>query len=76
MPRRSRKLKKRLKRNEFYCVSCQAKRIIRSAGDICLDEDKNCRPRLYSECTTCGNGLFKYIKFKDIDTLEKKYGWC
>lgn len=70
-----RKLRSKLKKNEFYCVFCRRK-IKLNSDEICLENDKRGRPRIRSKCNQCDYKVFKYIKFKDVDKVEKTYGWC
>ena len=80
MPR-CKKLKTKLKQNQFYCVSCCDRKTIHS-DDMCVQEFKNKRaslgytPALRSSCHTCRTPLTKFIKYSDVDRMVNKYGYC
>jgi hypothetical protein len=71
-----RKLKSKLKINEFYCVSCRKRVSIKHNDEIFLQESKNGRLRLVSNCSGCEHKLFKFVKESSLNTLEKKFHWC
>lgn len=71
----------KLKQQQFYCVSCRARRTAKAA-DICVKVYKNKKmydgfaPALRSECPTCGTNLTKFIKHDDTERMQDKYGKC
>lgn len=50
----------KLKKNEFYCVSCR-KRKTAKISDIKLQYDKKGKPRHIAKCAGCEGKLYKYI---------------
>lgn len=68
-----RKLQKKLKQTEFYCVECR-KRVKVPTEDIQVSIDKQGRPRLEG-MDKYNHKLFKYIKFSHEDKLGKKFGY-
>ncbi len=81
MTKCNKKLKTKLKQNQFYCVVCCTRKTV-SAINMCVKEYKNHRakhgytPTLKSHCNTCGTPLTKFIKYNDTDRLTDKYGSC
>lgn len=66
-----RKLQKKLRQQEFYCVQCR-KRVKCSAEDIRVKNDRAGNPRMVCKDTQ-GHKLFKYIKWADEKRLKKKF---
>lgn len=71
-------LRKKLKQDEFYCVSCRARV---KGDDICVDVLKNRRvkggvPTLAGYCKRCGTNVYKFVKRSAKDRLVDKYGRC
>ena len=74
------KLKKPLKENEFYCVSCRA-RVYMNSEDMCVKIYKNSRtglntPTLKAYCFECNTNLTKFIKHDSTADMVSKYGKC
>ncbi len=71
----------KLKQNQFYCVSCRARRTAKTE-DICVKIYKNRisptgeSPALRSECPSCGTNLTKFIKHDSVDAAINKFGLC
>jgi hypothetical protein len=65
----------KLRQRQFYCVVCRATRTLRE-NKICIDRDRNGRPRLVGECSKCDTTMYKYVKFNDEKKLERKYDQC
>lgn len=75
-----RKLGKKLKQQEFYCVQCR-KRVKCNADDMCLRKVRNYKrkggvPMLAGHCKKCDCNVNKFVKVKDAAKLQKKYGKC
>jgi hypothetical protein len=74
-----RKLKTKLRENEFYCVSCRARKNSDS-GSICVKVYNNSRsgptPTLKGQCSVCGTNLTKFIKRDSTERMVRKYGEC
>lgn len=75
------KLHSKLKQQEFYCVSCRARKSVK-ADNICVKKYKNrvardgYTPALRGQCAKCGTNLTKFIKYTDEAKLTKKFGKC
>jgi hypothetical protein len=73
-----RKLKHKLKQNQFYCVKCRKAKTAK-ADDICLTVYDNERigpvPALKAVCS-CNTNLTKFIKRSAVQGMKKKYGSC
>lgn len=72
------KLKTKLKQEEFYCVSCQARV---KGQDICIETFRNKRvkggvPTMVGDCPKCSTEVFKFIKHNQKTRLTKKYSKC
>lgn len=68
-----RPLKSPLKINEFYCLTCKAKRRVRSTKNISIMEI-NHRPVAKADCRAkkCTRKLVKYINKDQAEQLKKK----
>lgn len=67
----------KLKENQFYCLSCRARRTCK-ADDISVKTYKNKRtgksvPTMKCECPKCGTNMNKFVKHSDAAKLRKKY---
>jgi|UniRef100_A0A6C0CZL1 hypothetical protein len=74
------KLQKKLKEQEFYCVSCR-KRVKIEHDDICVDVIKNKKvrggiPALRGICQKCDANVIKFIKVDKKAQMVDKYGRC
>lgn len=74
------KLKSKLKKEEFYCVSCRG-RVKSDNGDICVEIYNNRRtgrkvPALRGSCSKCGTNLTKFIKESDTAARIAEYSRC
>jgi hypothetical protein len=73
------KLKKKLKKNEFYCVQCRRRKACKK-DDICFKDIKNKKrgyvPALKCKCNACGGKLYKFIKESAARKASKDYNYC
>lgn len=79
MPRGPPPLKKKLRAQEFYCVSCRGRKLVKHKEDIYFHNVKNRRrknnkvPMISSHCPTCDTGVHKFIKDSKADEMRRKY---
>ena len=66
--------KRKLKQNEFYCVSCR-KPVRASVDDIKFKVTRlTRRPMLKSYCRKCDCNLNKFVKESQATSMRRKYG--
>ena len=80
-----------LHENQFYCVKCKHKEVVRNPDNICVKyykrrsrSGKSGSPNrkqlttvaLVGNCAKCHTKLHKFVKRDDANRLEKKYGKC
>ena len=77
MPRGPKPLKSKLKKNEFYCVSCRG-RVSVDKDDIRVKMIKNKKvgsiPALKGQCGKCDTNLTKFIKRSAAAKAKSEYG--
>lgn len=66
-------LKKPLTHNEFYCLTCKAKRKVRALKNIEITTAKNGRKLAKSQCTAkdCTRKLLKFMSNEQADKLKE-----
>lgn len=74
------KLKSKLKKEEFYCVSCRG-RVKADDGTLCVEIYNNRRtgrqvPALRGSCSKCRTNLTKFIKTSDTAARIAEYSRC
>jgi hypothetical protein len=78
MPSKPKPLKKRLKPNQFYCVSCR-KPTSSTSENIKVGYFKNYKapsgkvPVLKSNCSKCNCKVSKFVKRDKVESLKKKF---
>lgn len=72
---KSRKSKKPMADNEFYCLKSKCRRKI-PADCICMKKTKNNRYAMRAWCEKSDMYLFKFVKDCDVKRLMSKFGKC
>lgn len=80
MPKRSpKKLGRKLKKTEFYCVSCR-KAVTASKNTLCFADVTSSKrkkiPTLKGYCPKCDRTLNKFVKNSSAKDLRRQYGRC
>lgn len=58
---------------EFYCLTCKAKRKTKNVKNIKLQKTKNGRNQAVAECGTkgCTRKLYKFLSKDDVERIKK-----
>ena len=72
---------KKMKENQFYCVSCRKRVMQKDSDAICVTTlDNPNRPKgvpaLFTGCPNCDINLYKFISDDAKVKMTRKYGKC